>query len=134
MDMRPWKGWSAYGRAGRTDGAVSPQRDRSGGAAGAAASPNPGPIPVPAYGSPVVWQGWTARLPEPVAVDPTSWAGWSSGREIAADPEQPTLKDRQLVSLQRSAPLAAAAAPKVVAPVGDASFYESAPIKTHYQA
>ena len=128
MDMSPWKGWSAYGRAGRTDGEASPHRERSGGAAGADASPNPGPIPAPGYGSPVAWQGWSARLPEPAAVEPTSWAGWSSGREIAAAPEQPTLKDKQLVSLQRSAPLAAAAAPKVVTPVGDASFYEAAPM------
>ncbi len=74
MDMSPWKGWSDYGRSGRTDGAASPQCERSGGAAGAAASPNPGPIPAPAYGSPVAWQGWSARLPEPAAVDPTSWA------------------------------------------------------------
>jgi hypothetical protein len=69
-----------------------------------------------------------ARLPEPAAVEPTSWAGWSSGREIAAAPEQPTLRDKQLVSLQRPAPLAAAVAPKVDAPVGDASFYEAAPM------
>ena len=124
MDMIPWKGWSAFGRAGRTDGAASPHRERSGGAAGAAASPNPGLIPVPAYGSPVEWQGWSARLPEPAAVEPTSWAGWSSGREIAAVPEQPTLMDKQLGNPQRSAPTV----PKVVAPVGVTSFYEVAPM------
>ena len=125
MSMSPWKGWSANGRSGRTDGEAPPHRERSG---DADESPNPGPFQATGYGSPVAWQGWSAGRPEPAAVEPTSWAGWSSGQEVAVVPAQATLVDKRLGNPPRPAPLAAAVAPKVAAPVGAASPYEAAPM------
>ena len=37
-------------------------------------------VQVPSYGSPVVWEGWSAIHQESVSVTPTVWRGWKNGR------------------------------------------------------